>query len=102
MSYSVVWTATALQRVEDIGDYIAEDRPAAAAKMVDRLFSAVTAVSDLPRSAPAYRLSSTENLRCLVVAPYVVYFRINDSEGVIAVLTVRHHRERNVPMDGDI
>ncbi|KAK45020.1 translation repressor RelE [Caballeronia jiangsuensis] len=37
---TVVWTPEALQDREDVWDYIAEDNPAAAARM-DELFSAV-------------------------------------------------------------
>lgn len=101
MSYTVVWTETALQRVEEIGDYIALDRPATARKMVERLFGAVKGVAGLPRTAPRFRLSENENDRRLVVAPYVVFFRIDDSQSVIVVLTVRHERERNEPVDAD-
>ncbi|UZK03031.1 type II toxin-antitoxin system RelE/ParE family toxin [Venatoribacter cucullus] len=40
---NIVWSPLALARVEDIAEYIAQDKPAAAAQWVDKL-SAVTGV----------------------------------------------------------
>lgn len=99
MSYDIVWTSTALERVEAIGDHIALDRPAAARKMVDTLFDAVESVAHMPRRAPAYHLANSDLVRQLAVAPYLVYYRIDDAAEQIAVLTVRHQRQRRVAID---
>ena len=37
----IVWSPLALERVEDIAQYIAEDKPDAAVKWVDELFFTV-------------------------------------------------------------
>lgn len=101
MTYRVVWTETSLRRVEEIGDLIALERPAAAEKLVNRLFDAVEQAAHLPRSAPQYRLASTETIRQLVVSPYLIYYKILDSDESIAVLTVRHQRQRRTPIDDE-
>jgi len=101
MSHDIVWTETALLRVEEIGDFIALDRPAAAAKMVNRLFDAVDAIAGQPRSAPQFRQAADSRIRQLTVAPYLVYYRIDDDEKRISVLTVCHQRQRRSPWERD-
>ena len=46
----IVWSPLALERVEDIARYIAEDKPDAAVKWVDGLFSTVERLADFPKS----------------------------------------------------
>lgn len=101
MTIRVMWTATALRRVEEIGDHIAEERPSAAAKLVSRLFDAVERAAEFPRSAPMYGLANTETIRQLAVPPYLVYYKILDSDKSIAVLTVRHQRQRRAPIEDE-
>lgn len=45
-----VWSSLALERVEDIAQYIAEDKPSAAAEWVDGVFDTVERLADFPGS----------------------------------------------------
>jgi toxin ParE1/3/4 len=54
----VIWSPLALERVADITTWIAQDRPAAAARTVEDLFAAVDRVSQFPRVAARYRSST--------------------------------------------
>lgn len=46
----VVWSPLALERVEDIAQYIAEDKPSAAVEWVEGIFDTVERLADFPES----------------------------------------------------
>ncbi|MCH8533411.1 MAG: type II toxin-antitoxin system RelE/ParE family toxin [Saccharospirillum sp.] len=46
----IVWSPLALERVEDIAQYIAEDKPGAAVEWVDGIFDTVERLADFPES----------------------------------------------------
>jgi len=46
----IVWSPLALERVEDIARYIAEDKPSAAVEWVEGIFDTVERLSDFPES----------------------------------------------------
>lgn len=46
----IVWSPLALERVKDIAQYIAEDKPSAAVEWVDGIFDTVERLSDFPES----------------------------------------------------
>ena len=48
----IVWSVTALQRVSEIGTFIASDSPARASQFVDQLLASVVRLSKFPYSGP--------------------------------------------------
>lgn len=48
----IIWSEMALQRVSDIGIFIASDSPARASQFVDQLLASVGRLSKFPYSAP--------------------------------------------------
>ena len=46
----IVWSPLALERAEDIAQYIAEDRPVAAVEWVDDIFDTAERLADFPES----------------------------------------------------
>jgi len=94
MPFRILWTANALERVVEIGDFIALRNPNAAANVVERLFGRVELLADNPRSAPQWPRGADPDIRQLVVDNYIVIYRVVDAEQRITVLTVRHGRQR--------
>ncbi len=73
--------------LEDIADYISQDNPEAARRVVSRLWNAVKSLAQQPKMGRPGRVYGT---RELVVrdTPFVVPYRVVDSE--IQVLRVLH------------
>lgn len=83
----VRWLARALSNLEDIGDYIARENPAAAMRVVDRVASCTSGLGVNPERGRPGRVDGT---RELVVSgtPYLVIYRL--SPGTVDVLRVLH------------
>jgi addiction module RelE/StbE family toxin len=83
----VRWLRVALANLETEADYIAEDNPAAADRLVQRIMRAVNLLSKNPAMGRPGRVSGT---RELVVSdtPYVVPYRVRAN--AVEILRVFH------------
>jgi len=87
----VRWTRRALQRLEEIGDHIALDNPAAASRVVAVIGQKVEGLAAHPLVGRAGRVAGTREL-VVVGTPYVVAYRIRGQQ--IAILAVFHGAQR--------
>jgi toxin ParE1/3/4 len=85
----LVWTEPALQDLEAIADYIALDKPNAAAKFVCRVFAKVELLRKFPQIGTVSAEIADLPYRQLVVAPCRVFYRI-DGKRVYIVHVMRH------------
>jgi addiction module RelE/StbE family toxin len=87
----VRWAAPALRDLEAIGDYIARDNPAAAARVVTRIFEQADFLASHPHAGRAGRVPGT---RELVVSdtPFILPYRIEQE--TVEVLAVFHGARR--------
>lgn len=91
----VRWTAHAVEQLRSIGDYIAEHNPTAAATVVDRLRTAVDALSRFPQMGRDGRVPGTRELS-VPGTPYIIPYRVEG--GHIAILAVFHGAQaRDLP-----
>jgi plasmid stabilization system protein ParE len=81
----IKWSAAALQRVCDIGTFIASDSPARAGQFVDQLLASVGRLSKFPYSGPL----TPENpaFRQIVFQKYRLIYRVT-AKGVEVVAVV--------------
>ena len=81
----VKWLRTALRNLDDHADYIARDDVSAAARVVERVETAVAGLAQHPGMGRAGRVPLT---RELVVAgtPFVVVYRVRRDVEIIRVL----------------
>jgi len=85
----IVWTNQAIQDLNDIGEYIANDSERYAREVVQSLFESVQLLKSHPKAGrvvPEYRLTY---LRELIRGNYRVVYRIVDKLR-IDILTVHH------------
>lgn len=82
----IVWSPLALERVEDIARYIAEDNPDAAVQWVDDLFVTVERLADFPISGRMVPEVGSPRIRELIFGTYRVIYRVKDQ---VDILTVR-------------
>ena len=82
----VVWSPLALERVEDIARYIAEDNPDAAVRWVEELFATVERLADSPKSGRMVPEVGSPRIRELIYGAYRVIYSARDQ---VDILTVR-------------
>lgn len=83
----VVWTDPALERVDEIAVYIAQDDPDAATRWTVELFDAVERLVDFPESGRMVPEVGARQVRELILGAYRVFYRVGSA---VEVLSVRH------------
>lgn len=89
----VKWLSRALQNLNDEADYIAQDNPEAAKKLVQRIFDSVNLLPSHPAMGHAGRIHGTREL----VVPdtrYIVPYRVRPKLDRIEILRVFHSSRR--------
>ena len=88
----IVWSPLALERVDEIADYIAENSVEAARVWLMDIFGAVDKLKEFPESGRAVPEVKRPNIRELIFKNYRVIYRIGRKQ--VAILTVRHSKQR--------
>ncbi|MNQ61428.1 Plasmid stabilization system protein [compost metagenome] len=96
----IVWSPLALERVEDIAQYIAEDKPTAAVEWVEGLFATVERLADFPESGRVVPEVGAQRIREVMFGAYRVIYSVRDQ---VDILTVRRSNQllRAAELDGD-
>jgi addiction module RelE/StbE family toxin len=84
---NVRWTRRALRRLDKIGARIAEDNPAAAARVVSAIARSIRQLGNAPGRGRPGRIRGTRKL-VIVGTPYLVAYRVEPND--IEVLTIQH------------
>lgn len=100
MPYQVLWSASALDRVTEFLDFIAEENPGAARRVILELFERVQVLGEQPRLGRRLSEGIDSNLRRLVAGKYVVVYQIQDPQQTVTVIAIRHSREKLLPEEG--
>lgn len=87
----IVWSRLARKRLKEIHDYIASDKPEAAARFATRLVAAVEVLREYPLLG---RIGAEPDIRELVIGgtPYIVLYRVRTQRVVIS--TIWHGAQR--------
>ena len=85
MPVEIVWSPQALARLREIGTYVEQDKPDAAARLATRIVAVVEALRNHPRLG---RAGTEPGIRELVIGgtPYVVLYRIRGKRVVISTI----------------
>jgi toxin ParE1/3/4 len=96
----VIWTDPALERVEEIAVYIAQDDPDAAEHWTVEFFEAVARLGDFPESGRMVPELGARNVRELFFGAYRVFYRVGSA---VEVMSVRHSSQliRSGEVSGD-
>ena len=87
----VVWTRLALADLANARAYIAEERPAAAAKTVERIEEALVALVRHPEVGRPGRVEGTREL-VVTGTPFIIPYRIHSKR--VEILAVLHGARR--------
>ena len=90
--YRILLAKRAASDLESISDYIAQDSPANAAKMVARILDAIELLKIFPhRNVLEGQHSKIRHpVRTLPVQSYIIFFRVDDARQAVRVLRIRH------------
>jgi toxin ParE1/3/4 len=83
----VRWLRTALANLDAEAEYIAEDNPAAAGRVVKKIFAAVELLRENPAMGRPGRVAETREL-VVGETPYIIPYRIRGD--VVEILRVFH------------
>jgi toxin ParE1/3/4 len=85
------WTPAALDDLDQAGRFIAEDSPADAVRVSERVLEAAEALVMLPTLGRAGRVRTTREL-VISGTPFILVYRVRLDE--IQILRVLHHARR--------
>ena len=88
----VIWTDIALNDVNDIAEFIANDSEKYSEIQAERFFKAVKVLEAFPESGKIVSEIMDENIRELSLGNYRIIYQLV-SPKIVAIITV-HHRKR--------
>jgi addiction module RelE/StbE family toxin len=93
------WARRARRDLHEIGDFIARDKPKAAARWVNRILDAVERVAVLPNSGRAVPEIGRDDIREIILEDYRIIYQIYDDRIIVLTVFEGHMRlsERYIP-----
>lgn len=85
----IVWTSEAEAWLKDIFDYISEDNPGAAAKVVNGIYKKAQLLLEHPNIGYIYEHEVEEKIRILLYGHYRITYLVNDNNDIV-ILGVFH------------
>lgn len=94
----ILWSPSALARVEEIGAFIAKDNRVAAERWVIGVFEATARLEDFPRSGRVVPEVGATDVREVIFGSYRVIYSVGEQ---IEVLAIVHGRQLLDPKEID-
>src|SRR6476469_8350878 len=98
MDFRIVWTAPALEDLEGLVRYIAQDDARAAIQVGDRIVEYVNVLASFPEIGPVYRRRPAGDVRQISCRPFRIFYRIERAKQLVEILHV-WHGARQEPSD---
>lgn len=95
-SFHIILSPEAAADLQSLHEYISKDSPQNAANVVGRILDAIATLETFPHRNIVESKSRKikDPVRSLPVKPYIVYFRVLESQQAVRILTVRHAARR--------
>jgi plasmid stabilization system protein ParE len=87
----IIWSPLAIERIEEISDYIADDNPSAASKWVDSIFEKIDLLKGNPQMGRIVPELAVPSIREIIFGNYRIIYRHEQKTTII--LTVRSFRQ---------
>jgi plasmid stabilization system protein ParE len=87
----IIWSPLAIDRASEIADYIAKDKPSAAEKWINSLFSKVNQLKLSPEIGRIVPEIKNNQFRELIYGNYRIIYYIEKKQ--ISILTIRHGKQ---------
>ncbi len=96
MACRLTWAPSARLDLRELASYIAESRPAAAARFVRHVFDAVEHLADFPESGRIVPEFNDPAIREVICRPCRIVYRVKASERIVEIARV-WHAARGIP-----
>ena len=87
----IIWSPLAVDRSSEIADYIAQDKPSAAEKWINTVFSKVEQLESSPEIGRIVPELNNAQFREIIYGNYRIIYRIGKKQ--ISILTIRHGKQ---------
>ncbi len=87
----VKWVRLALNDLNEVAEFIAQENPESASRVLKRIWAAVQMLADHPHVGRAGRVLGTREL-VIANAPFIIPYRV--AENTIEILRVLHGKRR--------
>lgn len=87
----IIWSRVAIERIEEIADFIAEENPSASQKWKALIYQKVQRLRKFPKSGRKVPEANRDEIREVLYKNYRIVYRIERK--LISILTVRHGKE---------
>ena len=87
----IIWSPLAVDRSSEIADYIAQDKPSAAEKWINTVFSKVEQLKSSPEIGRIVPKLNNTQFREIIYGNYRIIYRIEKKQ--ISILTIRHGKQ---------
>ena len=87
----IIWSPLAVDRASKIADYIAQDKPSAAEKWINTVFSKVEQLKSSPEIGRIVAEINNTQFREIIYGNYRIIYRIEKKQ--ISILTIRHGKQ---------
>lgn len=84
----IIWSPLAIDRASEIADYIFQDKPSAAEKWINTLFSKVEQLKSFPETGRIVPEIKNDQFREIIYGNYRIIYRIEKKQ--VSILTIRH------------
>lgn len=87
----IFWSPLAVERLENIFEYISKDNSSAANKMIERIFKKVETISKFPDRGRKVPEANREEIREIFESEYRIIYRVEPKR--IFVLSIRNFKQ---------
>ncbi len=87
----ITWSPLAVDRASEIADYIAKDKPSAAEKWINTVFSKVEQLKSFPEIGRIVPEIKNSQIREIIYGNYRIIYHIEKKR--ISILTIRHGKQ---------
>ena len=87
----IIWSPLSVERASEITDYIAQDKPSAAEKWINNVFSKVEQLKSSPEIGRSVPEINNTKFREIIYGNYRIIYRIEKKQ--ISILTIRHGKQ---------
>jgi len=87
----IIWSPLAVERMQEIIDYIALDNIDASIKWADKIFKNVEKLIDFPEKGRVVPEVKRKDIKEIVLSNYRIIYRIDKDR--ISILTIRHFKQ---------
>ena len=87
----IIWSPLAIERASEIAEYIAQDKPSAAEKWINTVFSKVEQLKSSPEIGRVVPEIRNDQFRDLIYGNYRIIYHIEKTQ--ISILTIRHGKQ---------